>query len=397
MFDSMKKRNFSVLGIGEVMLRLSPVGKERISYSETFEKMAGGSELNVAAGISMLGLRTGIITKLPHNEIGKFIKHKIRYAGTSDDYIVYDDSEEMRLGVYYYESGAYPRLPIASYDRRGSSFTSFKKEELPANIYTSTNLFHTSGITLALSDELAENVIAIMERFHNEGALISFDVNYRATLWSEEKAKSTIEKVLPLIDILFISEETSRRMFAMSGTLEEIHKEFAKKYPNLKIIASTKRKVISTQKHTFSSLIYDTEECKHFEDTPYENIDVVDRIGSGDAYVAGALYGLIKYGSIENAVKYSESGLPINLTVEEQETTVTFTVRDYGRGLSETDLQNLFEPINHRTGDSRHGMGLGLSICKSIIRAHGGTIEGRNGEGRGAVFTITLPKEETHE
>lgn len=100
---------------------------------------------------------------------------------------------------------------------------------------------------------------------------------------------------------------------------------------------------------------------------------------------------------IENAVKYSESGLPIDLTVEEQETTVTFTVRDYGRGLSETDLQNLFEPINHRTGDSRHGMGLGLSICKSIIRAHGGTIEGRNGEGRGAVFTITLPKEETHE
>lgn len=100
---------------------------------------------------------------------------------------------------------------------------------------------------------------------------------------------------------------------------------------------------------------------------------------------------------IENAVKYAENGSPIDLTVEEQEHTVTFTVRDYGRGLSETDLQNLFEPINHRTGDSRHGMGLGLSICKSIIRAHGGTIEGRNGEGRGAVFIITLPKEETHE
>ena len=100
---------------------------------------------------------------------------------------------------------------------------------------------------------------------------------------------------------------------------------------------------------------------------------------------------------IENAVKYAESGSPIDLTVEEQQHTVTFTVRDYGRGLSETDLQNLFEPINHRAGDSRHGMGLGLSICKSIIRAHGGTIEGRNGQGRGAVFTITLPKEETHE
>ena len=88
------KKNFEVLGLGEVMLRLSPVGKERVSYCETFEKMAGGSELNVVAGISMLGMRTGMITKLPRNDIGKFIKHKIRYTGTSDDYIIYDDSEE---------------------------------------------------------------------------------------------------------------------------------------------------------------------------------------------------------------------------------------------------------------------------------------------------------------
>ncbi len=315
MFAKFKKRSFSVLGIGEVMLRLSPVGKERISYCETFEKMAGGSELNVVAGISMLGLRTGMITKLPHNEIGKFIKHKIRYTGTSDDYIIYDDSEEKRLGVYYYESGAYPRLPVASYDRRGSSFTTFKKEELSANVYTSTNIFHTSGITLALSDELCENVIAMMHRFHDEGALISFDINYRAALWSEEKAKATIEKILPLINILFISEETSRRMFGMSGTLEEIHREFAKKYPNLNIIASTKRKVLSPQKHCFSSLVYDTECDKHFEEAPYNDIDVVDRIGSGDAYVAGALYGLTKYRSIESAAKYGDAMCALKNTI----------------------------------------------------------------------------------
>ena len=195
MLDIPKRKSFAVMGIGEVMLRLSPVGKERISYCETFEKMAGGSELNVVSGISMLGLRTGIITKLPHNEIGKFIKHKVRYAGTSDDYIIYDDSEDMRLGVYYYESGAYPRLPVVSYDRRASSFTSFRKEEVHPSVYSSAKIFHTSGITLALSKELSENVIDMMNRFHDEGALISFDVNYRAALWSEEKAKKTIEKI----------------------------------------------------------------------------------------------------------------------------------------------------------------------------------------------------------
>ena len=116
------------------MLRLSPVGKERISHCETFEKKAGGSELNVVAGMSMLGERTGIITKLPHNEIGKFARRRIRYSGTSDDYVIYDESDEKRLGIYYYESGAYPRVSVVGYDRGHSSFTTFRKSELPEEI-----------------------------------------------------------------------------------------------------------------------------------------------------------------------------------------------------------------------------------------------------------------------
>lgn len=100
---------------------------------------------------------------------------------------------------------------------------------------------------------------------------------------------------------------------------------------------------------------------------------------------------------IENAVKFAEDDHRIDLTVEEQTDTVTITVRDYGRGLSPSALDNLFEPINHHDGDSNHGMGLGLSICRSIIRAHGGAIEGRNCPPRGAEFTVTLPKEEAYE
>ena len=315
MFELKRDKKYDVLGIGEVMLRLSPSGKERISHSETFEKMAGGSELNVVSGISMLGLRTGMITKLPKSEIGKFIKHKIRFAGTSDDYILYDDSEDKRLGIYYYESGAYPRLPIVSYDRKLSSFTTFKADELPEDIYGSTKIFHTSGITLALSHEIRREVTKMVKSFHDAGALISFDVNYRASLWSEEAAKASIEKLLPLIDILFISEETSRRMFGMDGTLKEIHKSFAEKYPNLSVIASTSRTVISPTKHTFTSLVYDCKENRHYEEAPYENIDVVDRIGSGDAYVAGALYGLLKRGDIDSAVKYGNAMAALKNTI----------------------------------------------------------------------------------
>ena len=306
---------FDVLSIGEVMLRLSPIGKERISHSETFEKNAGGSELNVVSGISMLGLRTGIITKLPHNEIGKFIRRKIRYGGTSDDFVVFDDSPSMRLGIYYYESGAYPRPSIVSYDRANSSFTSFEPSELPKNIYSSANIFHASGITLALGNSIRENVISMMAAFREAGALISFDVNYRAALWDEDTARKAVIRVLPLTDILFVSEETSRRMLGMDGELYEIQRKLAEKYKNLKVIASTKRQVLSPQRHSFSSLVYDCRDNIHFEESAYENIDVVDRIGSGDAYIAGALYALCKFRNIEQMAMYGDAMAALKNTV----------------------------------------------------------------------------------
>lgn len=308
-------REFQVLGMGEVMLRLSPEGKERISHCETFEKKAGGSELNVVSGISMLGPRTGIITKLPDNEIGKFVKHKIRYAGTSDDYITYDTSEKKRLGVYYYESGAYPRKSVVSYDRANSSFTTFSLSELPADVYGKTAVFHTSGITLGLCENIRTGVTEMMRRFKNTGTVISFDVNYRAALWTEAEAKEAIEKILPYVDLLFISEETLRKMFGMKGTLEEIHREFYRQNSGLKMIFSTKRRVISPQKHSFTSLVYDCADGRHYIEPEYEDIDVVDRIGSGDAYVAGALYGLLTYGSAEKAADYGDAMAALKNTV----------------------------------------------------------------------------------
>lgn len=309
------EKEFKVLGLGEVMLRLSPVGKERISQSETFEKKAGGSELNVVAGISQLGLRTGIITKLPDNEIGKFIKNKIRYSGISDDYIVYDRSPEKRLGVYYYESGAYPRVPTVVYDRAGSSFTHFGAEDLDSGAYAEADVFHVSGITLALSEQIRRETIEMMKRFKAAGAAISFDVNYRASLWDEDTARETIQSILPLVDILFISEETLRRMFRQKGTLEEIHRNFSGVYPNLKVIFSTMRQATSPTRHTFTSLAYDCGAGTFFSEEPYRDIEVIDRIGSGDAYVAGALFGLLKFGKIEDAARFGDAMAALKNTI----------------------------------------------------------------------------------
>ena len=106
----MEKKEFDLLSLGEILLRLSPPNNERIVRGDMFEKQVGGAELNVASGVSLLGLRSGIISRIPDSSIGLFAKNKIRFCGVSDDYLVYDDSRDASLGVYYYENGAYPRI-----------------------------------------------------------------------------------------------------------------------------------------------------------------------------------------------------------------------------------------------------------------------------------------------
>jgi len=297
-------KKFDLISFGEVMLRLSPPDKEKISQGQVFEKNAGGSELNVASGAAFLGIRSAIITKLPDNKIGRFIKYKIRYGNVSDDYVVYDNSDEKRLGIYYFESGAYPRKSSVVYDRAHSSMTTLKLGEINPEIYDKTRLFHVSGITLAINKNLRTTVIELIKNFKAQGAAVSFDVNYRASLWSEEEARETIKTILPYIDILFISEETSRRMMRKKGTLQEIMKSYTEDY-NCKIVLTTRREVVSPTKHNFGSIIY--FDGQFYEEPQYENIEVVDRIGSGDAYVAGALFGILQYSDVKKALEFGNA------------------------------------------------------------------------------------------
>ena len=131
----MKKKAFDLLTLGEILLRLSPPDNERIVRGETFQKQVGGAELNVASGVSLLGLRSGIISTNPDSSIGMFAKNKIRFCGVSDDYLVYDTGKDARLGVYYYENGAYPRKPGVVYDRQHSSMTRIDIDEFDDSIY----------------------------------------------------------------------------------------------------------------------------------------------------------------------------------------------------------------------------------------------------------------------
>ncbi len=326
-----EKRNFDLLTLGQLLLRLSPPNNERLVRGDIFEKQVGGAELNVAVGVSLLGLHAGVISKLPAHDMGNFMKSKIRSYGISDDYFLYDNSPSARVGIYYYENGAYPRKPKVIYDRSNSSFYSLTIDEIPKETYRASRCFHTTGITLALNETIRDTAVEMIKRFKEAGTLVSFDVNFRGNLWTGEQAKECIERILPYVDIFFCSEDTARLTFKKTGTAKEMMKSFTQEYP-ISIVASTQRVVHSPKRHSFGSVIYDAGKNRYYEEEPYQDIEVVDRIGSGDAYISGALYGLltsdfdcakaVRYGNAASAVKNTIPGDLPSSDLEELETII---------------------------------------------------------------------------
>lgn len=304
---------FDAVTLGEVMLRLSPPSGGRLQVGPTLERYVAGAELNVAAGMAQLGLKTAVCTKLPDNPLSRFALSEARAWGVSDEAVVWDTHPDARLGLYYFESASAPRKPAAYYDRKGSSINTLRPDEVPGHIYGKARLFHTSGITLGLGEQTRTTAAALMRAFHEAGALLSFDVNYRANLWTDQEERAAVEPLLPLLDVLFVSEESLRRMFGRTGALEDILPAFAAEY-GISQIFSTQRTVLSPSLHTFTALGYDAATGQLYTEEPYE-IQVVDRVGSGDAFVAGALYGLLRHNDSAAAIRYGNAMAAAKCTV----------------------------------------------------------------------------------
>lgn len=308
-------REFGLACSGEILLRLSPVNNELLVQGTLLEKNIGGAEFNVATGVSSLGVKSTLITKLPENELGRYAKRVINSNRVDSSFIIDDNSLYRRLAIYFYEYGASPRKPNVTYDRHDSSFQFMNVEELNKEIYEKCEIFHTSGISLGLCENSKQLTKDLIKKFKEKGGLISFDVNFRRNLWGdEENARKEIEEILPSIDILFASEETLRKMFKQIGDMETIMRNFAKEH-NISLLASTQRTVNSPKSHNFTSIIYNNKEDKFYSEKSYENIEIIDRIGSGDAYVAGVIYGILKFNDTEKALKYGNACGAIKNTI----------------------------------------------------------------------------------
>lgn len=301
------KKEFDLLALGELLLRLSPPDNERITRGSNFGKQVGGAELNAITRAAMLGLRCGIISKLPANDLGTYIK-TLCVRTASAMIIWYMMMTRMRAwACIIMKTAAYPRKPRIVYDRKNTSVNKISVEDYAEDLYSAARCFHTSGITLALSPQVRETAVEMIKRFKEHGAIISFDVNFRGNLCTGEEAKACIEKILPYVDIFFCSEDTARLTFQKEGDAKSIMKSFTQDYP-ISVVASTQRIVHSPKRHTFGSIIYCAKEDTYYEEAPYTDIEVVDRIGSGDAYISGVLYGLLsKEKDYQRALEYGNA------------------------------------------------------------------------------------------
>lgn len=291
---------YDVVTLGETMLRLAPPNFERLEQARMFEVTAGGSESSTAVGIARLGLSVAWVSKLPQNPLGRFIANKIREHGVDISHVIW--VKEGRVGVYFLEFGSSPRASQVIYDRKGSAISTLAPDEIDWKpILNGTRLFHTSGITPALSKSCAEATVKAISEAKSAGCLVSLDLNYRSKLWSPAEAKACFSELLKHVNILITTIEDTWQVFGLSGTPEEIAEKLKDMFP-VDIVAITVRDPRTVRTATWTSVVLAD---KLYKGKVYE-LEIVDRVGSGDSFTAGFLYGYLT-GDVEKGMAYGDA------------------------------------------------------------------------------------------
>jgi 2-dehydro-3-deoxygluconokinase len=285
-----------VIAFGEVMVRLAPPHFQRLEQARSLDVEIGGAELNTAVGLARMGRSAAWVGRVPDNPLGKLIANRVREAGVSDAFVQYAPDE--RCGLYFLEFGASPRASSVLYDRTDSaaSFVQCGTFDWPA-IVAGARWFHVTGITAALSTGTAE---AVDEALQARGATTSFDLNYRAKLWPKERASEVLSLLLPAVDVLFASEADAEHLFGITGaSFAEVAAALVERF-GVRTVIGTRREAELVWRNRFAALGY--SEGRAVESATYE-LEIVDRLGGGDALAAGAIHGLLA-GDLQKAVDY---------------------------------------------------------------------------------------------
>jgi len=303
---------YDLVTFGETMIRLSPPDFQRLEQTHILDVNVGGSELNVAVAAQRLGLRAAYVTRLTRNPLGRMIANKAREHGVDTSHIVWTDED--RVGSYFVEFGASPRPNSVIYDRRDSAIARICPGEVDWEaVFQGMPLFHTSGITPGLSPLAAEVTKEAVQKAKEKGLKVSIDLNYRARLWPQDEARKVMTELVELADILITTEEDTERVFGIKEkTYDEVARTLAEKF-QLEAVAITLRETPSVWRNTWSAIAYAEGEIHR---APTFEIEIVDRVGSGDSFDGGFLFGYllegpavgVRYGVAMSALKQTNPG-----------------------------------------------------------------------------------------
>ncbi len=312
---------------GEAMIRVTPPLYERLESSTTWTPTVGGTELNVAAGLRILGVRSAWVSALPENALGRFIARSAAAARVDTDGITWIDEDEGRAGLYFLEEGTVPRPSSILYDRKDAAIATVDpaRYDWPA-LLDGAGLLHVTGITLALSPNARRAAMDAMRVSHERGVIVSFDPNYRSRLWSVDEAGEAFREAMPSVDILFASEDALETFFDIRGEGETLMRSAIDALGIDTITMTAKRGETSRELVIRSVAMNARSESATSAEVA---IEVVDRIGGGDAYAAGFLAEYlagsgdlgraVAVGNAASAIKHTMPGDFLRATREEIE------------------------------------------------------------------------------
>lgn len=293
-----------IITFGEIMLRLATPEHQRFSQATSFGATFGGGEANVAVSLANYGLQTMFVTRLPDNDIGKSVIMDLRKHGVGTDHIIFGGE---RLGIYFLETGAVSRPSKVVYDRSHSAVSEIKPGMIDWDIvFKDASWFHWTGITPAISQSAADTCLEAVKAAKKAGLTVSCDLNFRKNLW---KYGLTAKQVMPALveycDVILGNEEDAEKVFDIkpktdissgkvdNSEFESVCHQLHEKFPRASKIIITLRGSLSADHNTWSGILYNG---KTFYNAPvYQITHIVDRVGGGDSFMGGLIYGLLMY------------------------------------------------------------------------------------------------------
>ena len=315
-----------IITFGEIMLRLATPEHQRFSQVTSFCASYGGGEANVAVSLANYGLETDYVTRLPSNDLGKAVVMELKKHSVGTGKIIFGGE---RLGIYYLETGAVSRPSKVVYDRAHSSISEIKPGMINwEDVFSDATWFHWTGITPAISQGAAEVCLEAVKAAKKKGLTVSCDLNFRKNLWKWGK---TAGEIMPGLvehcDVILGNEEDAEKVFGIkpdkgdvssgkveSSEYESVCKKLKARFPQAKKIIITLRGSVSADHNSWSGILFDGE--KFYTAPVYQITHIVDRVGGGDSFMGGLIYGLMTYtGDDQKALNFAVAASCLKHTI----------------------------------------------------------------------------------